>query len=218
MKYEPFITFARIIDVYVAVRRRDLGTGTCQAIVRNVTILDGTGDGDDETSDPSRRNTKMGNIISLYNLVFVPIMKNYLLHNKPLRRNVAVLRRVIANRSSLDQAEKTASTGNTAASLTQNERPVSTAVQEGNVSIHVTVGDDGPNDGDARRAAPTQMMMIDQHRNDITRQHIPGALPEDLSGYRTFLRFGRASGSKVRLIESLPDSGSRSQFVYLICT
>lgn len=179
MRYEPVVTFARIIDVYVGIRGKDLGTTTCQAIVRSVTILDGHGD-DDEGTD--QRTPKMGNIIRLYNLVFVPIMKSYLLHNKPLRRNAAVLRKAIINKNAADPAN-------------HNDGSVSVAVREGNVSLNVTLLDNGSSND---VLTTTQMLMVEQQRNDITRQNIPGALPEDRSECRTFLRFGRASGAKVK--------------------
>jgi hypothetical protein len=72
MKYTPELTFTRIIDAYVVVRGQDIGDITCQRIVRHIKL-------NNETDD-----TPIGNIITLYNSVFVPRMKKHLLKSKSL--------------------------------------------------------------------------------------------------------------------------------------
>jgi len=70
---EPEVKFSKIIEAYVSVRGPDLGDVTCQRIVRNIKIENGSGDGD-----------QWGNVITLYNKVFVPIMKEHLIYSKAL--------------------------------------------------------------------------------------------------------------------------------------
>ena len=71
IKYKPELLFQRVIDAYVVVRGQELGDVTCQRIVRQIK-LSGADD------------APIGNIIMLYNMVFVPTMKQYLLHSKSL--------------------------------------------------------------------------------------------------------------------------------------
>ena len=75
VKYQPELKFAKIIEAYVAVREHELGSTMCQRIVRHIRISAGTA-----------TDEGMGNIISLYNKVFVPTMKDYLLNSESLRR------------------------------------------------------------------------------------------------------------------------------------
>jgi hypothetical protein len=76
LKYQPDLKFANIIEAYFVTRERDLGSITCQGIVRQVIISPG------KTSEEG-----MGNIISLYNIVFIPAMKENLLNSESLKRN-----------------------------------------------------------------------------------------------------------------------------------
>jgi hypothetical protein len=77
LKYQPELKFAKSSTAYFVIREQDLGLITCQRIVRHIIISPG------KTSKEG-----MGNILSLYNAVFVPTMKEYLLnrqsHVKPL--------------------------------------------------------------------------------------------------------------------------------------
>jgi Retinoblastoma-associated protein B domain len=75
VKYHPELKFAKIIEAYVAVREEELGPIMCQRIVRHIRI-----------TAPTATDEGMGNIISLYNKVFVPKMKEYLLNSESLRR------------------------------------------------------------------------------------------------------------------------------------
>jgi hypothetical protein len=75
VKYEPELKFAMIIESYIAVREPVLGSVTCQRIVRHIKITAG------KTADDS-----LGNVITLYNRVFVPAMKEHLLNSKSLQR------------------------------------------------------------------------------------------------------------------------------------
>jgi Retinoblastoma-associated protein B domain/Retinoblastoma-associated protein A domain len=75
VKYQPELKFAKIIEAYVTVREQELGPIMCQRIVRHIRI-----------AAPTATDEGMGNIISLYNKVFVPKMKDFLLNSESLRR------------------------------------------------------------------------------------------------------------------------------------
>jgi hypothetical protein len=85
MMYRPVISFSRIIEVYVAVRGQELGERSCQRIVRHIKLVS---DGDVVAAGTTR---VIGNVINLYNDVYVPKMKKHLLRSKSLKRNTAVL-------------------------------------------------------------------------------------------------------------------------------
>ena len=87
IKYQPELKFAQIISAYVSIREDELGTATCQQIVRHVKLVNTDPTGPKKTSVPMNGNTQqdMGNVISLYNKVFVPKMKDYLLNSHSLR-------------------------------------------------------------------------------------------------------------------------------------
>jgi hypothetical protein len=77
LKLKPDISFARIIEAYVSVRGQELGDVTCQRIVRHIKISTG-----------SNANATIGNVILLYNKVFVPSMKDHLLKSRSLKRSI----------------------------------------------------------------------------------------------------------------------------------
>jgi Retinoblastoma-associated protein B domain len=83
VQYEPEVKFAKIIEAYVAVREPDLGSVTCQRIVRHIKLAAG------KTTEEG-----MGNVITLYNKVFVPAMKDHLLHSPSLKSCAAYLARI----------------------------------------------------------------------------------------------------------------------------
>jgi len=165
MKYEPVITFARIIDVYVATRGKDLGERTCQAICRHVKILDGAG-GPDNTSYNA---PQIGNILKLYNIVYVPIFKNYLLKSKSLKKNAKALKVAMKN-------AKEAASSSAAAALRTSDGKTPVTVKKGNVVVQVTVN------GGA-----------------ISMNSMSGTFPGDRdAAHSSFLQFGHASGAMVR--------------------
>ena len=69
IKVRPEVKFLRIVDAYIAVRGPELGDLTCQRIAYNIKL-----------------ESEWGNIINLYNMVFVPAMKDYLLSSKSLQK------------------------------------------------------------------------------------------------------------------------------------
>jgi len=179
MKYEPDLTFAQIVQAYVSLRGEDLGERTCQAIVRHITILDGTGDGDDNGG--SYGATKTGNIIRLYNLVFVPLMKSYLLKSNALRKSTASLKTVLAeNRNTPPKAR----------SDKPRDEAVSKRVTAGNVSVQLTL------QRDQGTGASTASMMSGQPDDVDAADTVPGTpSAEKPAAFSTFLQFGR---TKVR--------------------
>jgi hypothetical protein len=84
IKYQPELKFAQIISAYIFVRENDLGTATCQQIVRHVKLVN-TDPNNAPVTSPINVQQEMGNVISLYNKVFVPTMKEYLLNSHSLR-------------------------------------------------------------------------------------------------------------------------------------
>jgi DNA-directed RNA polymerase subunit F len=168
MKYEPAITFTRLIDVYVSVRAKDLGSSTCQAIVRHVKILDAAGD---ENGDPMCGSTKMGNIIRLYNLVFVPIMKSYLLQSEALRKNTVILFEKIKDSHGESK---------------ESNAPAPATVTEGNVTLQLSLS--GNNAGTGTAAILGDPLTPDHQGGDSA-----GASSE----YKAFLELGRGAQPKV---------------------
>ena len=71
LKYQPTITFARIIDAYVVIRGPEVGDVTCQRIVRHIKILD-------DVQQP------IGDVIYLYNKVFLWKAYKHLLKSKTI--------------------------------------------------------------------------------------------------------------------------------------
>lgn len=184
MKYRPGITFGKAVEKYVCVREGELGATVCAAIVRQVKILDAAGDGDANDNDQSYGSTKMGNIINLYNLVFVPIMKSYLLHSKTLKRNARALR----------TAEEV-----TAKNESTKKAAISKTVCEGNVVVQVTLGSAGAGEA-SDKTTTTAAMMMDQ--NDITKNG------------SSFLQFGRVSGEKVRVFRVTSTGSRHLMFLF----
>jgi hypothetical protein len=132
MKYEPEVEFAQLIEAYVAVRSSELGERTCQRIVRHLKLVV-----DDALAKISKK--PVGNIIDLYNTVYVPAMKYYLLHSKSLKRNTEVIKAMheAVNRKKTGASEPLAAPGfvNLAADKT--------VIWEGNVAVEVTLSSAG---------------------------------------------------------------------------
>jgi len=80
MKLVPEITFTKIVEVY-----RDLSINS-ERIISHIAL-----------KDNSKKCQTTGNIIHLYNQVYVPTMKKYLLHNKSLEASSLILKRCKAD-------------------------------------------------------------------------------------------------------------------------
>jgi hypothetical protein len=133
VKYKPEIKFAQIIDAYVAVRGEELGEMTCQKIVRHIKIEAGS-DAD------QNKDGIIGNVIMLYNKVFVPNMKSYLLKSSSLKTCTADIAKLRAGKppsggvkisvvATNDQATVQADTNRTIISL---QKPDPQAIEQAN--------------------------------------------------------------------------------------
>ena len=76
----------------MAIRESELGAVTCQRIVRHIKIASNDKNAPAAASSSSEGN--MGNVITLYNRVFVPAMKEHLVDSKSLKRCAAALAEV----------------------------------------------------------------------------------------------------------------------------
>jgi len=95
IKYdEPELKFAKIIEAYVAIRESELGAVTCQRIVRHIKIGSNDKNAPAAAGSSSSSEGNMGNVIALYNRVFVPAMKEHLVDSKSLKRCAAALAEV----------------------------------------------------------------------------------------------------------------------------
>lgn len=89
IKFEPEVKFTSIVDAYVSVRGPELGEATCQRLVRNIKISNAH-----EYSEDFNRN-QLGNVITLYNKLFVPAMKDYLIQSKSLQQAAKQVKEVV---------------------------------------------------------------------------------------------------------------------------
>lgn len=92
MHHDPEVTFVRIIDAYIRVRGSELGERTCRRIVRHIPICVE----EDIYERPEAQSKRFGNVIELYNKVFVTTMKNHLLQSKSIKKAALKMRRFIA--------------------------------------------------------------------------------------------------------------------------
>jgi len=65
LKYTPTLTFVHILREYYVMRKNDIGESGCDKIVRDVRM----------------NHQGSGDIIEFYNIVFIPVMKNYLVNS-----------------------------------------------------------------------------------------------------------------------------------------
>lgn len=72
---DDFITFGRLIEAYIVLRGPELGDITCHNIIRHVKI-------ENDRKDAANINS----VIVLYNKVFVPTMKDYLMESASLKK------------------------------------------------------------------------------------------------------------------------------------
>ena len=97
IRYDPELSFSVIIDGYIELRSREIGDRGCQRVVRQIRIVRET-DIDKAPSGKHEHGKGFGNVIHLYNQVFVPVMKNHLLQSKSLKKASLKLRRLVANK------------------------------------------------------------------------------------------------------------------------
>jgi hypothetical protein len=130
MNMKPEMTFVRIIEVYVAIRSQELGERSCQRIVRHIKLIPV-----DDQVDASGATKSFGNVIALYNQVFVPPMKTYLLTSKSLKRSTERVRAKMNNTEKRDPSlERPISSDGVGTSA---DRPSLVTVREGNCEVQM---------------------------------------------------------------------------------
>jgi len=102
MRYEPELSFSTIIESYTEFRSREIGDYGCQRVVRQIRIVR---EGDIDNSKPKKEQA-FGNVIHLYNQVFIPAMKNHLLQSKSLKKASLKLRRREVERRATDETTR----------------------------------------------------------------------------------------------------------------
>ena len=101
MKISPDISFAMIIERYTTMNKERLGETICQRITRHVKLNSNENEVSDidfhsDNLSPQTKNETYGNIISFYNQVYVPAMKEHLLRSKSLKKATSDLKRMLA--------------------------------------------------------------------------------------------------------------------------
>ena len=97
IRYDPELSFSRIIDGYFELRSREIGDHGCQRVVKQIRIV-GHADIGKAPNDKQVHGNGFGNVIHLYNQVFVPVMKNHLLQSKSLKKASLKLRRLVMDK------------------------------------------------------------------------------------------------------------------------
>jgi hypothetical protein len=192
MKFAPEVTFSRIIDIYTQVRGAELGDRSCHRIVRHIKLIPDTGSRSSISASRRTRDARgkkhYGNVIHLYNEIFVPAMKSHLLQSRSLKKAIIALHIQMAqgtrqnfshkdNEIMAARAEKLAfDSGNWANPTT------SIPVREGNVKMNILLLP--PKDSNGAGTFRTQAK-----RKSRAKPTFPFN-PE----HCTFFRFGDASG------------------------
>mmetsp|Transcript_9619 Transcript_9619/g.14245 ORF Transcript_9619/g.14245 Transcript_9619/m.14245 type:complete len:976 (+) Transcript_9619:1160-4087(+) len=102
MKLLPELSFSKIIEVYTTLNKERLGNKACQRIIRHIKLqtnedcVDGT---DGKTLKRKKANKRNGNVIHLYNQIYVPSMKSHLLGSKSLKKAISYLKQCMAEQS-----------------------------------------------------------------------------------------------------------------------
>lgn len=133
MNMKPEMTFARIIEVYVAIRSQELGERSCQRIVRHIKLLSV-----DDQVEASGATKPFGNVMTLYNQVFIPPMKTFLLYSKSLKRSTERIEAKMNNAEKRDASlERSISSDRVG---TTSELSSRVTVREGNCEVHMMLG------------------------------------------------------------------------------
>jgi len=135
MQFEPELSFGKIIDVYTKVRGRELGDRACQRVVRHIRLVREEG----PPSSGSKTKRKLfGNVIHLYNQVFVPAMKNHLLQSKSLKKATLKLRRCAAEeRTRATEEDSTEKSDHTPKDRYWPTLRSTVPIAEGNVTLNL---------------------------------------------------------------------------------
>jgi len=89
MKVQPEITFAKIIDAYLAIRGEEQGERACRLIVRHIKLA---------SSENENRNdvNVVGNLVVFYNQLYVPMMQKYFLGSRSLKQSSTMYQKRLA--------------------------------------------------------------------------------------------------------------------------
>ena len=80
MKVQPEVTFGKVMDAYIAVRKNETGERACRVILRHVKLVS-------SESDLRPGGKVVGNLIVFYNQLFLPKMQKHLSGSKSLQRS-----------------------------------------------------------------------------------------------------------------------------------
>jgi hypothetical protein len=194
MKFEPELTFSRIVEIYAQVRGSELGDRACHRLVRRIRLIPiSPSDGSSPRRSRETRGKKQyGNVIHLYNEIFVPAMKGHLLQSKSLKKAIVTLhvqmaqgtrrnttRSVKDNEIMAARAEKLAqNSGNWA-----NPEPTAIPIREGNVKLNIILPGSNDSTGDG-------LYSVNSKRKSRAKSSSFSFNPEN----RAFYSFGDASG------------------------
>ena len=128
------IAFADIIAAYVELRQGELGSVVCQRIVRRIQVQSmHPRDTSAVTSSSSHHIDGVGDIIALYNQVFVPALKEHLLASPSLQKLKADLEKQQALEQKLPEGDAVVMDSERGSAITTAEK------RAGHGRLHVTV-------------------------------------------------------------------------------
>jgi hypothetical protein len=82
IRVQPEVTFGKLMDAYIVVRKNDLGERACRVILRHVKLV-----GNENEYRPEGK--VVGNLIVFYNQVYVPRMQKHFTTSVSLKRSTA---------------------------------------------------------------------------------------------------------------------------------
>ncbi|KAL3906297.1 MAG: hypothetical protein SGARI_004068, partial [Bacillariaceae sp.] len=115
MRVKPEVTFARLMDAYIAVRKDDQGERACRVILRHVKLV-----ANDNDFRPEGK--VVGNLIVFYNQVFVPKMQRHFTASASLKKAGEDYRKThpFASRNGVSSSASPPKTSTTATTPTTN--------------------------------------------------------------------------------------------------
>eukprot|EP00543_Licmophora_paradoxa_P009458 CAMPEP_0202476076 /NCGR_PEP_ID=MMETSP1360-20130828/93231_1 /ASSEMBLY_ACC=CAM_ASM_000848 /TAXON_ID=515479 /ORGANISM="Licmophora paradoxa, Strain CCMP2313" /LENGTH=864 /DNA_ID=CAMNT_0049103265 /DNA_START=268 /DNA_END=2862 /DNA_ORIENTATION=- len=126
IRYEPEVTFGRIIEAYTACRGMELGEKNCTRVVRHIRLIRE----EDGMQVPKSQKKDYGNIIHLYNQVFVTAMKNHLLQSESLKQASAEMQ-ILNEARKKEESKKDVGVLSTHSKIPENFR----TIHDGNLVI-----------------------------------------------------------------------------------
>jgi Retinoblastoma-associated protein B domain/Retinoblastoma-associated protein A domain len=86
MRVQPEVTFGKLMDAYIVVRKNDQGERACRVILRHVKLVS-------NENDYRPEGKVVGNLILFYNQVYVPRMQKHFTMSKSLKSSAAEYRK-----------------------------------------------------------------------------------------------------------------------------